>query len=147
MRTPIFMAAIALAGCGQAEAFKRTDPSYQPVSRNAPSQVYFDRAPAGSYRSVGIIVVDAPMSTPRSEVAARAARKGGSVGCELLVSTPLLDREARLNSTRFLLVHGGSHGETPMAPTAASQTAPPEDPVIRYEFICGVEPRLQDKTA
>jgi hypothetical protein len=33
-----------------------------------------------------------------------------------------------------------------MASRAEHQTAPPEDPVIRYEFICGVEPRPQNMT-
>jgi hypothetical protein len=120
-----------LPGCIHA-TFVPTDATFAPHKAPAPA-VYIDRLPPFDYRPVGIIEVMARASTSLGDVLATAARKGGEVGCDVVVDRSIHRVvDARPAPTTYWRVQ--HHAHPPPAYAHPVYSPPPS----KREFVCGI---------
>jgi len=124
--------ALLVSGCVTAK-FVQTDPRFRRAQRRGPPQVYLDRLPEQSYRSVGIIEVSGPAGDFNLGTVVRVAReKAAKLGCDLVVDRSIHKTTSSIPGAGPLLAQ---YGYTPTPAPIYPVYAPPPG---RREFICGV---------
>ncbi len=132
------MAAVVLCtGCAEAIRFTRSDPTFIPAARSSLPPVFIDKAPSDIYRAVGTISIVAPEDTSATELASRAAAKGQTIGCDLVIAQALHHTLREADRPSLRLVHEGDEGRSASA-SGAQLERTQEKPSRTFEFICGV---------
>jgi hypothetical protein len=82
--------ALALGGCCHSESFKATEKGFAPSARGGDPVVFLDRLPREPYRTVGVIRVARPNSTPLGEFIDAARTHATMVGCDVVIDAFLV---------------------------------------------------------
>ncbi len=123
-----------VAGC-ITSTFVVTDPRANARPPTRPT-MFIDRLPEIPFYSIGIIEVRAPAGTELGKVLDEAVRKGGEVGCDMVIDRVIYRISYGIPKARALLAQS-----TFYPPPTVTQPAPvyiPEAPPDRREFVCGV---------
>ncbi|MDY7230351.1 hypothetical protein [Hyalangium rubrum] len=140
MRTFVLLlpSVLALAtGCISAE-FVRTDPRVTLAPKASRPQVYIDRLPERSYRSVGIIELTIPTGSSLQDVMNAAGDEGQRSGCDVVVDRSIhpVRRESGQRETSTFWRHA-QHSPIP-PPPAAPPVVYNSPPPGKREFVCGI---------
>jgi hypothetical protein len=126
---------VLTAGCANYSSFVATD---QRAFYRAPTHptVYVDRLPEVSFESIGVIEVRAPSGSSLDWIVQEAARKGGEVGCDLVVERSIYRVTYGIAGARAVVATSIQMSIAP--PMAGYNGRPPKD---RRQFICGITTR------
>jgi hypothetical protein len=102
-------------------------------------EIFIDRLPQVAYYSVGIIEVSSPAGTELGKVLDEARRKGGEIGCDMVVDRAIYRVSYGIPGGRALVAQVIMAPPPPSPPpSTVGQTPIYTPPPDRREFICGV---------
>ena len=123
-----------VSGC-VVSSFVVTDPRAAGRQPTRPT-MFIDRLPPMPFYSIGIIEVRAPAWTKLEWILDEAVRKGGEVGCDLVVDRVIYRVSYGIPGAHALLAQTTIYAPAPPTyqPPVNVQEAPPD----KREFVCGV---------
>ena len=132
---PIGLLSAQLLSACVMSTFVVTDPRAASRQPTRPT-MFVDRLPQVPFYSIGIIEVRAPAGTELGKVLAEAVRKGGEVGCDLVVDRVIYRVSYGIPGAHALIAQTTIYAPAP--PVYQAPVVVPEPPPDRREFICGV---------
>ena len=135
---PLGLLLQVISGC-VTSSFVVTDPRAAGRPATRPS-MFIDRLPPMPFYSIGIIEVRAPAGTKLGKVLEEAVRKGGEVGCDMIVDRIIYRVSYGIPGAHALIAQTTIYAPPPIypSPPPSQPVFIPEPPPDRREFVCGV---------